>query len=527
MSVDGDLDFLPSPGIDRLDVVAALASALLLNLAGPPGIGLLVFPALVPFLLRWARRRRLASLRWSASFGALLFTLWWAIELLWVLRIVRVALWPIPAYVGQVAALGLIGALFGVALHGGRRAPLFVTAPLAWAGVEVLRSDHLGPLDFAWSPLALPLVDALPLLQPAAWVGETGVGAAVVGVSGLVAAGLYRTTEWWTAGSGGRDPAVRGGGVVPMAAAVLVVAGWWWQGTARLDGLEARPVATLVALQPGIPLAARRDTARAVPESRAAIESLLDAAVAAGPGEIVLPETALPMDLDGEEARQIVAEWVERTRRPIWVGGFRGTEDGGIRNVLVRFDRSGPTGAWAKVALVPGVEAGPGSDYRPGPEGQLPIAFDGGPEGDEAAPVGVLICIEATREGLVREHAAGGARWILNVTNDAWLAEDPVSTRTLAFETHPAHLQLRALESGLGALRVGNNGRTGTVDPAGRWTEVIPAHIAGVRSTRVESLSAPTPWVRWGGAMRWGALAGLGLLLLTAARGAVPDPTAR
>ena len=91
MSTTDPLDFLPSPGVDRRDVAAALLSALLLNLAGPPGLGVLVFLALVPFLLRWARRRRMASLRWSVSYGALLFTLIWAIELLWVLRLTRVA----------------------------------------------------------------------------------------------------------------------------------------------------------------------------------------------------------------------------------------------------------------------------------------------------------------------------------------------------------------------------------------------------------------------------------------------------
>ena len=495
--------------LDRSDVGAALASALLLALAGPPGLAFLVFVAPVPFLLRWARRRRYSTPLWSARLGALLFGAYWAAELFWVVRITRVAWWAFPGWIGQVAILALLGAGFGLVLHAGRQLPLAVTAPLAWVASEIVRADLFGPLRFAWHPLALPLTDWPALLQPAAWVGEAGLGVGILVVASLGTEAIYRTTAWLSEDCAGMEPRRTDGGWRPALLAVVLLGAWGWAGSARSTHLQTRTVASVVLVQPAIPLEARRDEAVALPASVEAIAPLLDAAVRAGDGEIILPETALPLDLDGAAARDTVAAWVARTGRPIWVGGFTGTDDGGVRNALVRFDRSGPTGRWEKVGLVPAVEWGPGNAYRRGAADQAPIPFTATGEGGESRsePAGVLICIESTRSDLVRHHARGGATWLVNVTNDAWLAEESALSRTTAFRTHPAHLALRAVESGLGVVRVANNGRSGTVGPTGIWTEALPPHLAGVQQVEVRSSVEPTPWRRWGGGLRWLLLA--------------------
>ena len=169
------------------------------------------------------------------------------------------------------------------------------------------------------------------------------------------------------------------------------------------------------------------------------------------------------------------------------------------------------------MALVPGVERAWGSEYRAGSPDQRPL------DGGELPPAGVLICIESVHSGLARRHAARGARWLVNTTNDSWLAEEAPLSRTRAFAAHPAHMSLRAVETGLGAVRVGNNGWTGTISPDGARTEVIPPHIAGVRGAQVMSLEGATLFVRFGWLLRWLVLPPFLLLLIRARTLVVPS----
>ncbi len=537
MTVSASVDGAGVP--DRTDVVAALASAVLLNAALPPSpLPALVFLAPVPFLIRWAHRRATSGALWSATYGALFFGFFWAINLFWVLRLTRIALWPVPAWGGQVMILSLLGALFGLALHGGRNLPLSVTAPVAWVGVEVVRADLLGPLRFPWSPLALALADWPAMLQPAAWVGETGLGIAVMLIAALLAGGLSRTTALLAGGvqESPNSRGSKGAGFGRMLLAAALLGGWFVIGSARLERVVPVPVGEVVLLQPNVPLKAKRDDDRAVASSVAAIEALLPAATRAGAGEIILPETALPMDLDSEEVRALLSTWTALTGRGIWVGGFAAHQDG-LLNVLERIPSGRRAAAttwadstsdgqeadlvlgtrWEKVALVPGIERAWGSEYRAGSPDQPPL------DAGVLPPAGVLICIESVHSGLARRHAARGARWLVNVTNDSWLAEESRFSRTRAFAAHPAHMSLRSVETGLGAVRVGNNGWTGTVSPTGVRTEAIPPHIAGVRAVRVVSLEGPTFYVRGGWLLRYLLLPALLLLLIRARTLVVPS----
>ncbi|MEJ2539662.1 MAG: hypothetical protein P8188_06790, partial [Gemmatimonadota bacterium] len=124
---------------------------------------------------------------------------------------------------------------------------------------------------------------------------------------------------------------------------------------------------------------------------------------------------------------------------------------------------------------------------------------------------GVLVCIESAWSRLALGHVRNGAGWLLNVTNDAWLGEAPLLSRTPAFGQHPWHLVLRSVETGRGALRVANNGWTGSVDPLGRWEALLPPHRPGVAVATVTGLPTDTLLVRTGS---WiGPLCGLVLIL--------------
>lgn len=504
--------------------MSAAVSAVLLFLAFVPlPSPHLLWVALAPWLLATERAKEAgAGARAAARSGALLFGVFWALNLSWVLLIIpRLGVvWPLWAYAGQVLLLAILGAVAGAGIHGLRtrsRLPLPLAAALGWVGVEWVRGSLLGPLRFPWSPLALPLADLPVFIQPAAWIGETGLGLAVVLVNGLVALA-------WTGRAGVPAAPWRPSRPRWLAVGVVVWGAWWGAGQARLGRLSPEPVVWAAAVQPDLSLALKRDSAIALNAARESTDRLLKELKGSGAQVVVLPETHYPLVLDpagpgGDgAAAQVTAElmaWASDFDAPILVGAF-GMTPGGRTNAVARVTREGVMEVRGKLALVPGVEKTPGTGLAAGEEPR-PFSASGGP-----VP---LICIESAWSGLARTGALAGGGWILNVTNDGWLADSPWWTRSPAFHQHPRHLVLRSVETGLGALRVANNGLTGVVAPSGAWTLMLPPHEEGVALTQIASLPGGTPYRTLGdlaGPMAALALAA-GLLGLARGRGPV-DP---
>jgi apolipoprotein N-acyltransferase len=285
------------------------------------------------------------------------------------------------------------------------------------------------------------------------------------------------------------------------------------------------------ALQPGIPLDPSRPGGEAEAAALAALQRLDDAGDVA---LVVLPETFFPA-APGEGARRGEPRWSpevdaalrEAARRagvPILTGAYSAGAEADRNAVFLvspatdgrvpaRGDRApapadrtsapadrdavggpAPGGEIAllheKEALVPGVEWLPAGGLERGA-----ATFTGAGPGRP----GILVCIESAWADMARRHALAGAGWLVNPTNDAWLSGPGSGPAGFALRQHPAHLQLRSLETGLGALRVGTTGLTGVTDPAGRWTPLLDPHRPGVAAASVTSLPGTTIFVRYGG----------------------------
>ena len=476
------------------------------HLPGPALAPLLVFVALVPL---WRTLDRVGSPRVGAEVGAWFGGVFWAIQLAWVPLVApRIgAFWPWMAWAGQVTLLTLLSAGMGAGflLLRGSRIPPVAAAVAAWVGVEWARGHLLGPFSFPWSGIALPLARLPVLAQPAAWGGETLLAAGVVSVNAALA--LPRTPEGDRPGGVGRSRLV----------ALALVALWAALGYGRMrllgDRMEAR--ARAVVVQPAVSLEEKRGAgaeAAALASLRYGLIQAEEHVRGEGVGLVVFPETHLPLAVTfgsevadgsgevGERRGDAPAPWPGALTSELraWagahgvgvlVGAYRVDEDG-LRNSLLHFGGDGAEGFYDKVALVPGVEWGPGA-LVPGTDVR-PLAVEGG--------AGVLICIESAWASLARRQARAGAGWFLNVTNDAWLGEGPqgrVGT-TPAFHQHPWHLVLRSVETGRGAVRVANNGWTGSVDPLGRWQAALPPHRPGVAVVSALGLADDTLFVRAG-----------------------------
>lgn len=78
---------------------------------------------------------------------------------------------------------------------------------------------------------------------------------------------------------------------------------------------------------------------------------------------------------------------------------------------------------------------------------------------------GVAICYEGVFGYLTRDFARRGAQLLVVLSNDAWYP------RSSEPEQHLANAVIRAVETGLPMVRVGNNGGSGVVTPHGVFTQ--------------------------------------------------------
>jgi apolipoprotein N-acyltransferase len=470
---------------------AAVGSALLLAAAAPPSpVVVLVFIALVP-LVRAVEALPPGAVGRRRAFraGVVHGAVYWGVLLIWIPQVAfRVGLWAAIGYLAVVSTLALLAGLATLVLHRLRErgVALPLAVAVAWVGVEWLRTAWLGPLSFPWMGLALPLAGVPPLIQGAAWVGEIGVAFAVAAVNGFVVLSLRHP---------GSRP-VRSWALTLVGLAVAFVGG-----SARMDRAETDPVLRALLIQPDVSLADKRAAPpAALRASIAAVEAVLPARGTGGYGAVdvaILPETAVPAVLDGDGVRAVresVASWSRRLGVPLLLGAYgSGPGRGGNAVFMASAD---PAAEWPsawKTRLVPGVEWTPWADDAV-QRGRAPALLEL-PGGVLVAP---LVCIESAGPQPSRAMVARGARVLVNVTNDAWLGERAWWSRSAAFAQHPAHLAFRAVEGGVGALRVGNNGRTESVDPVGRRTLIIPPFEAGLGRAEVVALRRPTFFVSWG-----------------------------
>ena len=107
-------------------------------------------------------------------------------------------------------------------------------------------------------------------------------------------------------------------------------------------------------------------------------------------------------------------------------------------------------------------------------------------------PFSPLICYEVIFSDNVKESNSS-ARWLLNVTNDAWFG-----TSSGPYQ-HFAMARLRAVEQGLPLIRVANTGISGVIDAYGRVTGRLGLNEQGIVDTGLpRGLEGQTLFSRFG-----------------------------
>jgi apolipoprotein N-acyltransferase len=185
-------------------------------------------------------------------------------------------------------------------------------------------------------------------------------------------------------------------------------------------------------------------------------------------------------------------------RVPLLVGSIDvdGSTPPKIRNSAFLLTERGIVGRYDKIKLVPFGEYVPLAgligfvrswaefiaELEPGSSASV---FPGPP-----APFGVVICYEGIFPELVREFVKGGARLIVNMTNDAWFG------RTSGPWQHLAMYPFRAVEHRVAVVRAANTGVSAFIAPparsfaASRSTSAPPLP-SGAAPERPHALLAP------------------------------------
>ena len=117
------------------------------------------------------------------------------------------------------------------------------------------------------------------------------------------------------------------------------------------------------------------------------------------------------------------------------------------------------------------------------------------------APFGVVICYEGIFPELVREFVKDGARFMVNMTNDAWFG------RTSGPAQHLAMYPFRAVEHRLAVVRAANTGISAFITPTGRIARSLPLFERGTLVDDIALRTTTTLYTRFGDWLAWLSLA--------------------
>jgi apolipoprotein N-acyltransferase len=129
-----------------------------------------------------------------------------------------------------------------------------------------------------------------------------------------------------------------------------------------------------------------------------------------------------------------------------------------------------------------------------------------------AGPAGVVICNEGFFPEPAAERVSDGARFLINLANDSWLADPKYS--------HPAFdmVALRAVEQRRWIVRASTAGPSALLDPFGRVLKRTELFSTAAIAGEIEPRDDRTLYARLGDAFAWGCVLATALGWIAAAR---------
>lgn len=386
------------------------------------------------------------------------------------------------AFIGSYT--GLAAALASLVMR--CRQPLlrWLGVPASWVVGEFARSTFFS--GFSWELLGYTQYQHLSLIQIADLTGVYGVSF-LLALSGYVAAEIIRAfpiARFFSSASRLTPNALRSLPFPWPAVTCLLtfVAATLAYGQFRLteshQEQETAPV-TLALVKANVPSAQRWQRVRYASTLLAYAQISRQNIGQTQPDLVVWPEFALGFYLDKEPPlRLLLNQLTQQLNAPLLLGAPRAENTEESRVFYNSAYLLAPGGAlldvYDKIRLLPFAESWPSFfpallEHRP----EAPTDFTAGsratifslPQGK----FGVLICYEATYPSLARRLTQDGAHFLVNISNDTWLAGEAASAQ------HFSMAVFRAVENRRGVARVATAGVSGFIDAFGRPTQQFTA----------------------------------------------------
>jgi apolipoprotein N-acyltransferase len=475
---------------------AASATSGFLLYASFPGLERsgLVWIALIPLLLLAFSTPPRQAFAWGFCSGFI----YWACSISWMLCLGRTSptpwFWVIAGLIFLAAYAALYIAAFSLTVsfwvrrwglgHLAKNTLLTLGVPILWAGFEYLRAILFA--GFPWTPLGASQFRNLSVIQISQWTGAYGVSALIVLINTSLAVTAVRY-RWIRAIRYYRPHPELFVGIFVLLFCIVQLG----YGLMRSHRSEMGN-ALIAVVQPNIPQTLKWSAA----ESERILQVLHDLTLCAvrrehKPDLVVWPETAVPDVLRSEEVSWPVVQRLATNGVPLLIGSMdyeSWTDETRFYNSSFLVEPPGRiTASYAKQRLVPMGE------YVP-LEGIFPFLARLSPLGWTCTPgrqptvfqlarrdlaFSVLICFEDVFPDISRRFVRGGARLLINQTNDAWL--DP----SAAAIQHLSHSVFRAVENRVPVVRSANTGVSGFIDRDGHIYSIIAPGPNGIAAAGI------------------------------------------
>ncbi|MFA5310759.1 MAG: apolipoprotein N-acyltransferase [Candidatus Omnitrophota bacterium] len=437
-------------GIKAAEFWLCLSSALLLALPFlTPRFSLFAWFGFVPFFLMLRGKCALRAFILSYLTGII----FWCVTIFWLINVTLLGLILLILY------LALYFGLFGVLLCRLINAKyLLLTVPSLWVILEYARSHFL--TGFPWSLLGYSQYLNLHIIQVSDITGVWGVSFLIVMVNTVIYSALISRpfVSRKTAGL-----------FLFLTFLFSSVIGYGYCRISFLSqinpGDSAKPV-KLAVIQPNIPQDLKWQMHSRLFIMQRYFE-LTNMAVKDNPDLIIWPEASLPVVLEEElEYFLSLRDYIAENQRPLLFGSVTSRGSLYYNSALLISGQGEPLNQYDKLHLVPFGEYIP---FR----GSLRFLDTIAPIGDIAGgddytifrfpdSFGVLICFEDVFPGLARNFVKKGARFLVNITNDAWFGKTPEAYQHLAASI------FRAVENRVYLVRCANTGVSAFISPLGK-----------------------------------------------------------
>ena len=392
-----------------------------------------------------------------------------------------------------------------IKLSGGRPIYFAFLAPFIWTALEYIRSTPL-EYGFSWLGLGYSQYKSLAVIQIAEIAGVYGVSAMIVGVNSTLHFIINAKFKIGSVDSSyNKNLGIRLGGVTVML--LILCLGFGFHSLNQYESSGGEPIKVSL-IQGNIAQEIKWDHkfhSRVIQTYK----RLTLQGAKFQPDLMVWPEAATPyfFGVDKKETKALKS-LMAKIGSPLLLGSpyYKQNESGKtLFNSAYLLGSNGETkNRYDKIHLVPFGEFVPMPKVLFFVEKMVHGIGSFGRGNHETifhlgdVPFGVSICYEIIFPDLVRRPINSGARFLVNITNDAWFGNSAASYQ------HFSMAALRAVENRVPIVRAANTGISGIVDATGKMHEQTKLfQEAIVNATIIPSSGKPTIYSQYGDWFCW------------------------